>query len=445
MGCAARSPRASRLRCAAAASDRTAHPAGRSPGRAAIEHHRRPDPAGRPARRHRPVDHRQRSLGGNFLSRLNMDLRETKGWSYGVRGGAQHPRQRRRLHRLGAGPGRPHRRRAGRAQRRHRRFLSTKGVTQEELERNVTNSINGLPGRVRNVRRAAPARCMRNDLLGRPDNYYEACRRAIAPRPPRRSTAPRGRRSIPRASSGWWSAMPPRSGRSSTSSGCRSRWSSRSNPEGQSPSAGDVAHLAAGARLALAVEVEVGAGLGDRRRPVVGFIADQIGPSSRAPRVRSVDPSGSPQTARMCCSNCEVSAPSIVQCPLLWTRGAISLTSGPSAQAKNSTASTPTCSERVGDPAGERAASSICRRSASPAGSSERRRMPLSWVLRGLSHTALSPSSVRASEHREFGKIVDRRLGDAGRRADRVPGLARFGRHRGPRPGPCRRSRTAGS
>src|SRR4029079_6540842 len=25
-------------------------------------------------------------LGGSFLSRLNMDLRETKGWSYGVSG-----------------------------------------------------------------------------------------------------------------------------------------------------------------------------------------------------------------------------------------------------------------------------------------------------------------------------------------------------------------------
>ena len=29
------------------------------------------------------------SLGGNFLARLNMNLRETKGWSYGVRGGPQ--------------------------------------------------------------------------------------------------------------------------------------------------------------------------------------------------------------------------------------------------------------------------------------------------------------------------------------------------------------------
>src|SRR3546814_6595122 len=25
-------------------------------------------------------------MGGNFLSRMNVDLRETKGWSYGVRG-----------------------------------------------------------------------------------------------------------------------------------------------------------------------------------------------------------------------------------------------------------------------------------------------------------------------------------------------------------------------
>ena len=46
--------------------------------------------------------------------------------------------------------------------------------------------------------------------------------------------------------------------------------------------------------------------------------------------------------ARMCCSNCEVTAPSIVQWPLLWTRGAISLTTGPSALAKNSTVRTPT-------------------------------------------------------------------------------------------------------
>ena len=33
-----------------------------------------------------PVSSANDVLGGNFLSRINMDLRETKGWSYGVRG-----------------------------------------------------------------------------------------------------------------------------------------------------------------------------------------------------------------------------------------------------------------------------------------------------------------------------------------------------------------------
>ena len=28
------------------------------------------------------------ALGGDFLARINMELRETKGWSYGARGGA---------------------------------------------------------------------------------------------------------------------------------------------------------------------------------------------------------------------------------------------------------------------------------------------------------------------------------------------------------------------
>ena len=37
-------------------------------------------------------------------------------------------------------------------------------------------------------------------------------------------------------------------------------------------------------------------------------------------------PSGQPAMARMCCSNCEIVAPSSVQCPELCTRGAISLT-----------------------------------------------------------------------------------------------------------------------
>ena len=56
----------------------------------------------------------------------------------------------------------------------------------------------------------------------------------------------------------------------------------------------------------------------------------------------AVSPSGRPQIARTWFSNWLVTAPSIVQWPELWTRGAISLNTGPSAVAKNSTVSTPT-------------------------------------------------------------------------------------------------------
>src|SRR6201996_1944819 len=54
------------------------------------------------------------------------------------------------------------------------------------------------------------------------------------------------------------------------------------------------------------------------------------------------DPSGRSSTARRCCSNWDVRAPSIVQCPLLCGRIASSLTSRPpSSVSNNSTASRP--------------------------------------------------------------------------------------------------------
>ena len=175
-----------------------------------------------------PFDTANEVLGGNFLSRLNMDLRETKGWSYGVSGNAERARQRRALHGLGAGAGGPHRRiRWPRSTSRLGEFLTTKGVTQEELERD------GRQQHQRSCRASSRprARCssamMRNDLLGRPDNYYETLAAQVS-RADRGVARPGGarQRSIPRASSGWSSATRPRCGRSSRSSACRSRWSS---------------------------------------------------------------------------------------------------------------------------------------------------------------------------------------------------------------------------
>ena len=52
-------------------------------------------------------------------------------------------------------------------------------------------------------------------------------------------------------------------------------------------------------------------------------IAEQI--CHRRRLKNSVEPSGRPQTARNCCSNCEVTHASKVRCPELCGRGAISL------------------------------------------------------------------------------------------------------------------------
>jgi predicted Zn-dependent peptidase len=111
-------------------------------------------------------------LAGNFLSRINMDIREDKGWSYGVSGRPQllekavpyvisAPVQADRtgdsLAELNAQVG---------------DFLSTKGVTDEELTRTIARSINELPGRFEGSDDVLNA-MMTMDLLGRPDDYYE--------------------------------------------------------------------------------------------------------------------------------------------------------------------------------------------------------------------------------------------------------------------------------
>ncbi|MFN2473856.1 MAG: M16 family metallopeptidase [Sphingomicrobium sp.] len=110
-------------------------------------------------------------LGGNFLSRLNMDIRESKGWSYGVNGSAninanavaytvsapvQMDRTGDALTTINSDIG---------------DFLGSKGINDEELQRTVANSVNELPGQFE-TSSALLGAMMRNDLLGRPDNYY---------------------------------------------------------------------------------------------------------------------------------------------------------------------------------------------------------------------------------------------------------------------------------
>jgi len=112
------------------------------------------------------------SLGGNFLARLNFNLRETKGWSYGVRGGAQ-AREEAVIYAISGGvqadqtgPS------VSEMIRETSEFLTSNGVTEEELARNVAAEIGELPGRFETSR--AVLNAMRNNArYERPDDYYE--------------------------------------------------------------------------------------------------------------------------------------------------------------------------------------------------------------------------------------------------------------------------------
>ncbi|MEM6476202.1 MAG: pitrilysin family protein [Pseudomonadota bacterium] len=112
------------------------------------------------------------ALGGNFLARLNMNLRETKGWSYGVRGGPQ-ARENAVVYSIRAGVQAD---RTGDSvaelMRETTEFLSTSGVTEEEFTRIITAEIGELPGQYETS--PAVLSAMRgNALYGRPDNYQE--------------------------------------------------------------------------------------------------------------------------------------------------------------------------------------------------------------------------------------------------------------------------------
>jgi zinc protease len=111
-------------------------------------------------------------FGGNFLSRFNTNLRETKGWSYGVRSRISSDQD--RLTWVAAAPVQADR--TGDSikelQSDLKSFLGDKGVTKDELERTINGSVRELPGSFETS----------GDVLGglrqivkfgRPDNYYE--------------------------------------------------------------------------------------------------------------------------------------------------------------------------------------------------------------------------------------------------------------------------------
>jgi predicted Zn-dependent peptidase len=119
-----------------------------------------------------PFDAANDALGGDFLARLNMDLREEKGWSYGV-GGSEAVYQHAVPYMISA-PVQADRTGDALAElsRQITEFVTTRGVTPEERDRVVAKNINQLPGEFE-TSGAVLGAIMENDLLGRPDNYYE--------------------------------------------------------------------------------------------------------------------------------------------------------------------------------------------------------------------------------------------------------------------------------
>lgn len=111
-------------------------------------------------------------LGGNFLSRMNMDLRETKGWAYGVQGFIRRAENRSpyfvfapvQADRTGDS--------VAALREQMRLFLTTKGVTPEELTRTMNGSIRELPGSFE-TSAAVLGAIQGNALYKRPDNYQE--------------------------------------------------------------------------------------------------------------------------------------------------------------------------------------------------------------------------------------------------------------------------------
>jgi predicted Zn-dependent peptidase len=111
-------------------------------------------------------------LGGDFLARINMELRERRGWSYGARGGPtlmehqvpyviQAPVQSDQT-----GPS------ITAAQEMVRNFLTTEGVQPNELARVIAGSTGQLPGQFE-TSPAVLGALRSNALYRRPDNYWE--------------------------------------------------------------------------------------------------------------------------------------------------------------------------------------------------------------------------------------------------------------------------------
>jgi predicted Zn-dependent peptidase len=111
-------------------------------------------------------------IGGGFLSRLNMNLREDKGWTYGIGSSVAQPVGPRSF--VVSTPVQTDR--TGDAIRLIlddlNAFAGGKGVTEEELQRVTEGNVRGLPNRFQTNSQVLGA-LLANRALGRPDDYQE--------------------------------------------------------------------------------------------------------------------------------------------------------------------------------------------------------------------------------------------------------------------------------
>ncbi|MFT3977385.1 MAG: pitrilysin family protein, partial [Sphingomonas bacterium] len=111
------------------------------------------------------------ALGGDFLGRLNMDLREAKHWSYGVFGGFM--RNAFAAPYVVRAPVQADKTGASIAAMRDdiAAFVSTKPLTQTEFDRAIADATRSLAGRFEASAEVLGA-MQSNDLFRRPDDYY---------------------------------------------------------------------------------------------------------------------------------------------------------------------------------------------------------------------------------------------------------------------------------
>lgn len=120
---------------------------------------------------HEALDLANEVLGNGFLSRLNMDLREDKGWSYGVHSSVASPVGPRSL--TVSAPVQADK--TGESIRLlladMAAFPAKKGVDAQELNRVTDGNIRGLPNRFETNAQVLQA-VLTNQRLGRADDYY---------------------------------------------------------------------------------------------------------------------------------------------------------------------------------------------------------------------------------------------------------------------------------